>query len=90
MRPLFSLLANKYWVDEIYDAIFVRSGLNLARGLSQGVDKLLIDRTLVDGTAGLVRQLGGWLSRLQDGYTGHYALATFIGVVIIVSYFFLR
>jgi NADH-quinone oxidoreductase subunit L len=90
MRSLYSLLANKYWVDEIYDALFVRTGLNLARGLSQGVDKLLIDRTLVDGTAGLIRQLGGLLSRLQDGYTGHYALGTFIGVVIIVSYFFLR
>jgi NADH-quinone oxidoreductase subunit L len=90
MRSLFSLLANKYWVDELYDIVFVKTGLNLARGMAQGVDKLLIDRTLVDGSAGFVRQVGGWLSKLEDGYTGHYALATFIGVLVIVSYFFLR
>jgi NADH-quinone oxidoreductase subunit L len=90
LRPLFALLANKYWVDEIYDAVFVKTGLNLARAMAQGVDKLLIDKTLVDGTAETIRQLGRQLSKLQDGYVGHYALATFIGVLVLISYFFLR
>jgi len=30
------------------------------------------------------------LSHLQSGYLRHYALATFIGVLVMVSYFFLR
>jgi hypothetical protein len=51
---------------------------------------LLIDRTLIDGGAEQVRQLGRQLGRLQDGYAGHYALATFIGVLILIGYFFLR
>jgi NADH-quinone oxidoreductase subunit L len=90
MRSLFALLANKYWVDEIYDAVFVKTGMSLAQAMAQGVDKLLIDKTLVDGSAESIRQLGRQLAKLQDGYVGHYALATFIGVLVIISYFFLR
>ena len=89
-RPLFSLLANKYYVDELYNVLFVQPGLNLAHGMAQGVDKLLIDSVLVDGSAKKIGWLGQQLSRLQSGYVRHYALATFIGVLIVISYFFLR
>lgn len=90
LRGLYVALINKYWVDELYDLAFVQTGLNLARGLASGVDKLLIDTILVDGTAKAVGQLGGLLSKLQSGYASNYALATFIGVLILISYFFLR
>jgi NADH-quinone oxidoreductase subunit L len=90
MRGLYVTLINKYWVDELYNLVFVQTGLNLAKGLANGVDKLLIDNILVDGTAGAVGQLGKLLSKLQSGYAGNYALATFIGVLILISYFFLR
>ncbi|MCG3211185.1 MAG: NADH-quinone oxidoreductase subunit L [Anaerolineae bacterium] len=90
VRGLFSFLANKYWVDELYDAVFVQPGLKLADTLAQGVDKLFIDNVLVDGLARGIGQIGGGLSKLQDGYVTNYVLATFIGVLVIVSYFFLR
>lgn len=89
-RPVFSLLANKYYIDEIYDVVFVRPGLILARNMAQGVDKLLIDNILVDGGAKLIAGVGQWLSQLQSGYLRHYALATFIGVLIVIGYFYLR
>jgi NADH-quinone oxidoreductase subunit L len=89
-RPVFSLLANKYYVDEIYDVVFVRPGLTLARNMAEGIDKLLIDNILVDGLARAIGWAGQWLSYLQSGYLRHYALATFIGVLIVISYFFLR
>lgn len=89
-RPLFELLVNKYYVDEFYDLIFVRPGLYLARAMSAGVDTLLIDTFLVDGLARSIGRLGQGMSRLQSGYLRHYALATFIGVLIMIIYFFLR
>jgi NADH-quinone oxidoreductase subunit L len=89
-RTVFQWLANKYYVDELYDAVFVRPGLKLARGLFGGIDKVVIDNILVDGLAGLFGRLGQWLSGLQTGYLRHYALATFIGVLLVISYFFLR
>lgn len=89
-RPILKLLANKYYVDEIYDAVLVQPGLKLARSMAQGVDKLLIDSILVDGSARVIGWVGQQLSHLQSGYLRHYALATFIGVLIMISYFFLR
>jgi NADH-quinone oxidoreductase subunit L len=89
-RALFSLLANKYKVDELYNFLFVKTGLNLAGSMSKDVDMALIDATLVDGSAWFIGQFGRGLSRLQSGYVGHYALAMFIGMLIMISYFFLR
>ncbi len=88
--PLFALLVNKYNIDEFYDAIFVQPALGISRSLSKDVDKTLIDTTLVDGTARLVAWCSTLLSKLQSGYTSQYALATFVGVLIMITYFFLR
>ncbi len=89
-RPVFSLLANKYYVDELYNAVFVKPAFLLANAFAVGCDKLLIDGVLVDGTAKAVGRVGQLLSHLQSGYLRHYALATFIGVLVLISYFFLR
>ena len=89
-RPLFKLLANAYWIDGLYNWAIVNPGLKIAGAFSTGVDKLLIDNVLVDGTANACGWCGKQLGKMQDGYIGHYALGTFIGVLIIVSYFFLR
>ena len=88
-RPLFNLLANKYWIDELYDTVFVRPGYKIAGALASGVDQLLIDSTLVDGLGRAVAWCGRQLSKLQDGYVGHYALGTFIGILILLGFFFL-
>ncbi|MFQ5614323.1 MAG: NADH-quinone oxidoreductase subunit L, partial [Anaerolineae bacterium] len=76
---LYNLLARKYYVDEIYEALFVRPGRGLARFSAGVIDKGLIDFVLVDGSARLVRGLGGLLGKLQSGYLRHYATATLIG-----------
>ncbi|MBN1219202.1 MAG: NADH-quinone oxidoreductase subunit L [Anaerolineae bacterium] len=91
LRPVFVLLANKYYVDEkIYDPLLVRPGLKVAEAMAKGVDNFLIDSILVDGTAKVVGWFGRLLSYLQSGYLRHYVLATFIGVLIVISYFFLQ
>jgi NADH-quinone oxidoreductase subunit L len=88
-KPLFKLLANKYFVDDLYDVLFVRPGKALARFLAQGVDKAAIDG-IIDGGARLIARGGALLGRLQSGYIRHYALAMFLGAIVIVAYFFLR
>jgi NADH-quinone oxidoreductase subunit L len=89
-RPIYNLLANKYYIDEIYNTVFVKPALLLAEGFAVGCDKLLIDGIFVDGLARAVGWVGQHLSYLQSGYLRHYALATFIGVLVMISYFFLR
>jgi NADH-quinone oxidoreductase subunit L len=88
-KSVFKLLVNKYYVDELYDAVFVEPGKALARFLAQGIDKTVIDGA-IDGGARLIAEGGALLGRLQSGYIRNYALAMFLGVIVLVSYFFLR
>ncbi|XID91137.1 NADH-quinone oxidoreductase subunit L [Paenibacillaceae bacterium WGS1546] len=79
---LVKLLANKYYVDELYQAAFVKPLKRLGRLLE------LFDDYVVDG---LVRAAGhsaaaiGRLNtRLQSGQVQAYALTAVIGIVILI------
>ena len=43
---LYGVLKNKYWIDELYDVIFVRPAFWLARVFFTGVDRNVIDNVL--------------------------------------------
>ncbi|UCC89889.1 MAG: NADH-quinone oxidoreductase subunit L [Anaerolineales bacterium] len=88
-KSVFKLLVNKYYVDDLYDLLFVDPGKALARFCAQGIDNAAIDG-IIDGGARLIVQGGAWLGRLQTGFIRHYALAMFLGVIVVVAYFFLR
>jgi NADH-quinone oxidoreductase subunit L len=89
LRPVYTLLERKYYVDELYDFLFVRAGRGLANHSARLVDRGLIDFVLVDGTARLVGWVGVWLGKLQSGYLAHYVTAFVIGVIVLITYFFL-
>lgn len=89
-RPIFALLANKYYIDELYHAVLVNPLYHLSRNLATGVDMLLLDKGIVDGVAKLIGAIGRLFGSLQNGYISRYALATFVGVLIMVTYFITR
>lgn len=86
---IYNLLTHKYYVDEIYDAVFVTPGKRFARFLANIIDVGLIDTVLVDGSAWFVGALGRISSGFQTGYLRNYVTAIFIGGIIISLYFFL-
>jgi len=83
---LHRVLLNKYYVDEAYEALFVRP-INLLseRGLWRGVDVRLVDGA-VNGTAVIVQAAAGTLRRLQSGAVRVYAAAFIMGVVLLLGY----
>jgi NADH-quinone oxidoreductase subunit L len=87
---LHRLLANKYFVDEIYDAAIVQPiRITSQEGLWKIVDAKIIDGA-VNGT-GL--SVSGWsqlLRRLQTGSVRAYAASLFAGVVAILGYYLWR
>ena len=83
----YRLLLNKYYVDEIYDAVVVQPLKQLSTmALWRGVDAGLIDGT-VNGVGAVVRSTSGMLRRLQTGSIRTYAAALFVGVVAIVGWY---
>ncbi|GAC1647883.1 MAG: NADH-quinone oxidoreductase subunit L [Gemmatimonadaceae bacterium] len=90
-RGFAGVLANKYYVDELYDAAIIRPIVGISRGiLWRGIDVGLIDALLVNGSCSVARALGWLGSRLQSGLVGTYAWVIVIGVVTLVGAFTIR
>lgn len=78
---------NKWYIDEIYGATFVRFYNWLAKASALFLDKLLIDGA-VNGVASLFGGLSQVLGRLQTGFVRSYAMSVVIGLLLIAVYFY--
>lgn len=78
---------NKWYVDEIYEAVFV-SPFNYISGLCSDFDLSFIDSSL-DGLSDFVRSLSGRLSALQTGLLRYYVAAMVGGVAVIIVLLFI-
>ena len=86
-EPLYRFLLNKWYFDEIYNAIFVRPTMWLGRFLWKKGDGFLIDGFGPDGVSHVVTDVTRGVVRLQTGYLYHYAFAMMIGVAALISWF---
>jgi NADH-quinone oxidoreductase subunit L len=83
---LRGLLLNKYYVDEIYDAVIVQPVRIVSEhGLWKIVDARLIDGA-VNGVGAAVGASSGLLRRIQTGSVRVYAAALFLGLVLVLGY----
>jgi NADH-quinone oxidoreductase subunit L len=82
------LLANKYYVDEIYDALIVRPLVLLSdRVLFRVVDAGLIDGVAIDGLGRSVRAVAsGGLKYLQTGLAQSYVFSMLAGTAALIWY----
>jgi NADH-quinone oxidoreductase subunit L len=87
LQAPYALLRNRYYVDELYDAVIVRPYNALSRFAWKVVDDGLIDGLLVGGTAAVIRWQSGISSRWQSGAIPTYVTVFFGGVVAILVYY---
>ncbi|MEP7044697.1 MAG: NADH-quinone oxidoreductase subunit L, partial [Dokdonella sp.] len=85
LRPVYNILVNKYWIDELYQAVFARGGLALGRGLWKGGDVGVIDGLVVNGSAAVVQRVSATVRLLQSGYLYHYAFAMILGLIALLG-----
>jgi NADH-quinone oxidoreductase subunit L len=86
-ESLYRFLLNKWYFDEIYDAIIVRPTIRLGRLLWKQGDGWLIDGFGPDGVSARVLDVTRGAVRLQTGYLYHYAFAMLIGVAAFITWF---
>src|SRR5579875_667915 len=89
-RPIYLFLLNKWYVDELYDAVIMRPAIWLGVRFWKDGDGAVIDGFGPDGFAKMTRGMAAVLSRLQTGYLYHYVFAMFVGAVLLVSWYVLR
>lgn len=83
---LYQFLLNKWYIDEIYDFLFVRPALWLGRFLWKKGDGTVIDGLGPDGIAARVQGLSGRVVKLQSGFLYHYAFAMLIGIAALITW----
>jgi len=85
------VLANKYYVDEAYDAAIVEPTVAVSRNVFwRGLDAGVIDGLFVNGSGYLARGVGWLGARLQTGNAGGYAWLLVIGALAVIGAFSFR
>lgn len=84
-----TLVRSKYYVDQVYGALFVWPAKTLAVAAAYGFDTRVIDGA-VDGVGLAVREGAARLRRVQTGFVRRYVMAMLGGIVLVLSFFVAR
>jgi NADH-quinone oxidoreductase subunit L len=88
-KGIYKLVFNKYYVDELYEILFINSLKNLGKGLWKGFDDFVIDG-LINGVAYLIGWISGGLRKIQTGVVQNYAFSMILGGIVLVVYYIVR
>ena len=85
-KPIHTFLVKKWYFDELYDLIFVRTLRNIGTFLWQKGDVNTIDGYGPDGIAKVVKKISERTSKVQSGYLYHYATVILVGLSLIITF----
>ena len=86
---LYRFLLNKWYFDELYDFLFVRTARGLGRFFWKVGDGWLIDGFGPNGISARVLNITNRVVKMQTGFLYHYAFAMLIGVAALVTWMML-
>ncbi len=84
-RPIYLFLKNKWYFDELYEVLFVKSSKFLGKFFWKKIDGLIIDRFGPDGISSLFKYFSLKAVKFQTGYIYQYAFVILIGFSIILT-----
>jgi NADH-quinone oxidoreductase subunit L len=84
---VYRFLLNKWYFDELYDALFVKPAFKIGHALWKKGDGAVIDGLGPDGVSYVIREASKKAGVLQSGYLYHYAFAMLLGVVALITWF---
>jgi NADH-quinone oxidoreductase subunit L len=85
MQKIHSVLFNKWYVDELFEATVVKPIYKLSMFFWKGFDVLVIDKTVL-GVGRMSEWTGQTMRVLQNGSVQFYALALLFGLVSMAGY----
>jgi NADH-quinone oxidoreductase subunit L len=86
-NALQKLVANKFYVDEIYNTFIVQPIKNASHFLLWKLFDTGVIDGIVNGVASLIRLIGGILRRLQTGLVQAYIVSMVVGIVLFLAYY---
>ena len=88
--PLYDFLLNKWYIDELYEKIFVNPAKKIGSFFWKKGEVGLIDKFGPDGISKLVKIISNKTGRLQTGFIYDYAFVMLLGLSILLTYLILK
>jgi NADH-quinone oxidoreductase subunit L len=90
-RGAYTLLLNKYKVDELYNYLFVDGLVHKLAKVLYGIGDVKIVDGAVNGVARLIGRTSEQGRKLQTGFVQEYAFSMGLGLVVLIGlYYVLR
>ena len=87
---IYRTLLNKYYVDEMYDAVVVDPTVKISNDILWKVmDDTMIDGS-VNGSARIINSIGQALRKIQTGVAQTYAVVFIGGILFVITWLLLR
>jgi NADH-quinone oxidoreductase subunit L len=90
LEPAYTLFVNKWYFDELIDALVVRPATAAGRFASTTFERVFVDGALVGGSTSLVRAGSASVRAVQTGLLRYYAALVVLGVAALGLYFLLQ
>tara|TARA_X000001036_G_scaffold146263_1_gene139097 strand:+ start:468 stop:2375 length:1908 start_codon:yes stop_codon:yes gene_type:complete len=88
--PLYNFLLNKWYIDELYELIFVRPIKKVGLFFWKTGDQGIIDKFGPDGVSKIIKMISNKATRFQTGYIYDYAFVMLLGLSILLTYLILH
>ncbi|MFQ3361028.1 MAG: NADH-quinone oxidoreductase subunit L [Alphaproteobacteria bacterium] len=84
---LYNFLYNKWYFDELYNFIFVKPTMKIAKIFWINGDENIINKYGPDGIVRRINQITKRIVKIQTGFIYHYAFSMIIGVSIMITFY---
>ena len=88
--PLYNFLFNKWYFDELYDHLFIKSSKKIGLFLWKIFDVKIIDRFGPDGISHLIKKFSIKANKFQSGYIYQYAFIMLLGFSAFLTYLIIK
>ena len=89
-KPLHQFLINKWYFDELYNVIFVRSSKKLGLFLWKFFDLKIIDGLGPDGISNLIKKFSLKANKFQSGFIYQYAFVMLLGFSALLTFLIVK
>ncbi len=89
-KPLYQFLIKKWYFDELYDLVFIRSSKRIGVFFWKFVDIKIIDKFGPDGISSLIKNLSLKANKFQSGYIYQYAFMMLLGFSALLTFLILK
>ena len=89
-QPLYKFLVNKWYFDELYEFVFIKTSKKIGLFLWKIVDVKIIDGIGPDGVSSLIKKISIKANKFQSGYIYHYAFVMLLGLSALLTFLIIK